>query len=153
VLSSNVLRRSLLAPSIIPSLDFLLGLWSPMGLAAEEPSNAPTPFACQIWYHFPEHFRNAKPGEKSVAAPAFERERLPTSRVEISNDAAARVVEGRGAHLPYQFFVKIGQRGGGNEGGTLEVTVLDSSGKRLTGFPQIMRNPLTRSGDTQSKGI
>jgi hypothetical protein len=72
------------------------------------------------------------------------------SRITISNGAAARIVEGRVTHLPYQFSVKIG-RSSDSETGTLEVNVLDSSGKPLAGFPQVMPNPLTKTGDSSRK--
>jgi hypothetical protein len=61
--------------------------------------------------------------------------------------AAERVVEGCVTHLPFQFFVKISQ-GADSETGILEVNVLDSSGRSLTGFPQVMLNPLTKTGDS-----
>ena len=72
------------------------------------------------------------------------------SRVAVSNGLATRIVEGRVAHLPYQFLVKIG-RNSESESATLEVNVLDSSGKSLTGFPQTMPNPLTKTGDTSRR--
>ena len=87
---------------------------------------------------------------RKVSAPSFEREGLPASHVAISYGLATRIVEGRVAHLPYQFSVKI-TRGSDSETATLEVNVLDSSGKPVMGFPQIMRNPLTRTGDTSRK--
>jgi hypothetical protein len=57
------------------------------------------------------------------------------------------VVKGQVAHLPYQFLVRIGQSSG-SETGTLQVNVLDQSGRLVAGFPQIMPNPLTKTGDT-----
>jgi hypothetical protein len=114
---------------------------------ADEPSDLPPPFACEVRYHFREHFPNTKPGEKSVSAPSFEREGLPISRVAILDGVAERIVEGCVGHLPFQFFIKISRRAGSNTG-TLEVDVLDSSGKSLTGFPHVMPNPLTKTGDS-----
>lgn len=124
-----------------------------LGLSASgagEPSYTPQVFACEVRYHFREHFRHAEPGEKSVSAPSFEREGLPKSRVTISDGLATRIVEGHVAHLPYQFSVKI-SRNGKSEGGTLEVNILDGSGKSLAGFPQVMPNPLTKNGDTSRR--
>ena len=59
-------------------------------------------------------------------------------------------MEGRVAHLPYQFLVKI-RRGSDSETGTPEVNVLDNLGKPLAGFPQVMPNPLTKTGDPSRK--
>jgi hypothetical protein len=42
-------------------------------------------------------------------------------------------------------------RGNDSETGTLSVNVLDSSGKPLSGFPQVVQNPLSRTGDTSRK--
>jgi hypothetical protein len=117
---------------------------------AEEPSYAPQPFACEVRYYFREQFQDAKPGEKSVSAPSFEREGLPGSRLLISKRSATRIVKGRVAHLPYRFSVKI-SRVNDSEPGTFEVNILNSSGKSLGGFPQVMQNPLSRTGDTSRK--
>lgn len=114
---------------------------------ADEQSRVLPPFACEVRYHFREHFRDAKPGEKSVSAPSFQREGLPISRIAILDGGAERIVEGCVTPLPFEFLVKISQRGN-SETGTLEVNVLDSSGKSLTGFPQVMPNPLTKTGDS-----
>jgi hypothetical protein len=112
---------------------------------ADEPSDVPQPFACEVRYHFREHFPNAKPGEKSVSAPSFQREALPISHTTILDGFAERTVEGCVPHLPFQFSVKISQR---DDSETLEINVLDSSGKSLNGFPQVMPNPLTKTGDS-----
>lgn len=114
---------------------------------ASEPSCLLPPFACEVRYHFREHFRDAKPGEKSVSAPSFQREGLPISRIAILDGVAERIVEGCVTHLPFKFLVKISQRDD-RDTGTLEVNVSDSSGKSLTGFPQVMPNPLTKTGDS-----
>jgi hypothetical protein len=119
---------------------------------AGESSYTPHLFACEVRYYFREQFRDAEPGEKSVSAPSFERESLPTSRLLISKGLATRIVKGRVAHLPYQFLVKI-SRSRDSEVATLEVNVLDSSGEPVTGFPQVMPNPLTRAGDTSRKSF
>src|SRR5207249_7835230 len=50
------------------------GALSTFTACAEEPSHTPAPFACEVRYHFREHFRHAKPGEKTVSAPSFKRE-------------------------------------------------------------------------------
>ena len=130
---------------------FLVLLWNAFFLYypafAGDPSCLLPPFACEVRYHFREHFQDAKPGEKSVSAPAFQREGLPISRVAIFDGVAERIVEGCVTHLPFQFLVKISQRDD-RDTGTLEVNVLDSSGKPLAGFPQVMPNPLTKTGDS-----
>jgi hypothetical protein len=149
VLNSRVLRKSLVTFSALLCSGFFAGSMTLPAFAAE-PSYTLPPFACEVRYHFREHFRHAKPGEKSVSAPSFEREALPTSHVAISDGVSERIVEGRVAHLPYHFSVKI-SRGSDRETGTLQLDVLDSSGKSLTGFPQVMPNPLTKTGDSSRK--
>jgi hypothetical protein len=121
-----------------------------LAYGADEPSHAPLPFACEVRYHFREHFRDAKPGQKNVSAPSYEREALPMSRIAVSDGSAARIVEGRVAHLPYQFLVRV-SRSDKSQAEDLEVNVLDSSGKPLAGFPQVMPNPLTKTGDSSRK--
>jgi len=59
-------------------------------------------------------------------------------------------VQGRVAHLPYQFLVRI-SRSDKSQAEDLEVNVLDNSGKPLAGFPQVMPNPLTKTGDSSRK--
>ena len=120
--------------------------------ATDEPLASPLPFACEVRYHFREHFLDAKPGQKNVSAPSYQREGLPVSRVVISDGSASRIVDGCVAHLPYQFLIKI-SRSRDSEVATLEVNVLDSSGKPVTSFPQVMPNPLTRAGDTSRKSF
>jgi hypothetical protein len=149
VLNSRVLRKSLVTFSALLCSGFFAGSLTLPAFAAE-PSYTLPPFACEVRYHFREHFRHAKPGEKSVSAPSFEREALPTSHVAISDGVSEQIVEGRVAHLPYHFSVKI-SRGSDRETGTLQLDVLDSSGKSLTGFPQVMPNPLTKTGDSSRK--
>ena len=145
-----VLRESLATFLLVLCCGLSVGFSALVAFGAGEPSHTPQPFACEVRYYFREHFRHAKPGEKSVSASAFEREALPLSRVTISNGVPERTVEGRVAHLPYQFLVKI--RGGtDSENGTLEVNVLNSSGKPAAGFPQVMPNPLTKAGDSSRK--
>jgi len=75
---------------------------------------------------------------------------LPMSRIAVSDGSAARIVEGRVAHLPYQFLVRV-SRSDKSQAEDLEVNVLDSSGKPLAGFPQVMPNPLTKTGDSSRK--
>ena len=72
------------------------------------------------------------------------------SHVAFSDGVSERIVKGRVAHLPYEFLVKITPRSD-SETGTLEVNVLDSLGKPLAGFPQVMPNPLTKTGDSSRK--
>ena len=117
---------------------------------ADEPLRAIPPFACEARYYFRENFCNAKPGEKSVSAPSFQREGLPISRIATLDTVAQRIVKGRVPHLPFQFFVKISERGD-SETETLEVNVLDRSGSSLPGFPEGMPNPLTKTGDSSRK--
>ena len=123
------------------------GMLALPAFGAEEPAQKPEPFACEIRYHFRERIRGAKAGEKRVSAPSHEREALPLSRATISNGAVAQLAEGRVPHLPYRFLVKIIRlKDAARE--TLEVYVLDNSGKPLTGFPQVMPNPLTKTGNS-----
>jgi hypothetical protein len=145
-----VLRESLATFPLVLCCGFFAALLALPSFGADEPSYTPQPFACEVRYHFREHFRDAEPGEKRVSAPSYEREGLPKSRIAISEGVAERIVEGRVAHLPYQFSVKASQWSD-SETGTLEVNVLDSSGKPLTGFPQVMPNPLTKTGDSSRK--
>jgi hypothetical protein len=63
--------------------------------ATDEPLASPLPFACEVRYHFREHFLDAKPGQKNASAPSYEREGLPVSRVVISDGLASRIVDGR----------------------------------------------------------
>lgn len=147
------LLRQLLRTFLALLCCVFFGALSTLTTCAEEPSYtpAPAPFACEVRYHFREHLRHAKPGEKTVSAPAFKREGLPKLRVADLNGVPERIVEGRVGHLPYQFLVKISRANGGSEAETLEVNVLDSSGKPLAGFPQVMPNPLTKGGDISRK--
>jgi hypothetical protein len=117
---------------------------------AEEPSQTLAPFACEIRYHFREKIPDAKPGEKQVSAPSHEREVLPLSRRSVAGGASVQLVSGRVRHLPYRFVLKIIRReGAGQE--TLEVNILDRSGKPLAGFPQRMPNPLARTPESSRK--
>lgn len=129
---------------------FCHALFLELSAFADEPSRAIPPFACEVRYHFREHFRDAKPGEKSVSAPSFQREGLPISRIATLEGVPGRIVKGHVPHLPFQFLVKISQRGD-SETETLEVNVLDRSGRSLPGFPQVMPNPLTKIGDSSRK--
>jgi hypothetical protein len=129
----------------------LFGALSTFTACAEEPSHTPAPFACEVRYHFREHFLHAKPGEKTVSAPSFKREGLPKLRVADLNGVPERIVEGRVGHLPYQFLVKISRANDGSEAEKLEVNVSDSSGRPLAGFPQVMPNPLAKGGDISRK--
>lgn len=144
-----MLRKSSLPFSVVLCCGFSVAFW-PQRLSADEPSYRPAPFACEIRYHFREHFRAAKLGQKTVSAPAFEREPLPMSRIAISNGMTERIVEGRVPHLPYHFSVKIWRRGDTNDE-TLQVNVVDSSGKPVAGFPQLLPNPLTTTGESSRK--
>jgi hypothetical protein len=142
--------RWLATLSLVSCCDFFVGLLALTVSGAEEPSYTPQPFACEVRYYFREQLRDAEPGKKSVSAPSFEREGLPMSRVLISKGSATRIVKGRVAHLPYRFSIKI-SRGNDNKAGTLNVNILDRSGKSVAGFPQVTPNPLTRTGDASRK--
>ena len=56
------------------SCGLLLGILAISSFAAVELPYTPPPFACELRYHFREHLRAAKVGEKSVSAPSYERE-------------------------------------------------------------------------------
>ncbi len=144
--NSCVLQKSLSTSLILLCHAFFLELPA----VADQPSSELPPFACEVRYHFREHFPDAKPGEKSVSAPAFQREGLPVSRVTTFDGVEERIVKGRVSHLPFQFLVRITQPSD-SEARTLHVNVLDSFGKSLHGFPQVMPNPLTKTGDSSRK--
>ena|SRR6266403_2144455 len=91
---------------------------------------APT-LACEIRYHFRERLEGVKADAKKFSAPAYEKEALPQSMV-AANGAQSRLVQGRVAHLPYRFVIKLGAK----SAGTLEVNILDGDGKPLDGYPQ-----------------
>jgi hypothetical protein len=129
---------------------FCHALFLELSAFADEPPRAIPPFACEVRYHFREHFRNAKPGEKSVSAPAFQRDGLPVSHTATLDGVAQRIVKGRVPHLPFQFLVKISRRGD-SETETLTVNILNRSGNSLPGFPKVMPNPLTKTGDSSRK--
>ena len=129
---------------------FFAALLTRPARGADEASSGPLPFACEVRYHFREQIRNARPGEKRVSAPSDEREALPVSHATASDGSAARLVEGRVAHLPYRFLIKIVQSGE-SLSETLEVNVLDTAGKSLPGFPQTMPNPLVKTGEASRK--
>jgi hypothetical protein len=148
---NSYLLRELLKTFLALSSCVFFGALSMFTVCADEPSYTPAPFACEVRYHFREHFRHAKPGEKTVSAPSFKREGLPKLRVADLNGVRERIIEGRVGHLPYQFLVKISRANGDSEAETLEVNVLDSSGKPLAGFPQVMPNPITKGGDISRK--
>jgi hypothetical protein len=150
VRNPSVLRQSLAMLPIVLCCGFFVEWLSLPASAADEDSRTPSSFACEVRYHFREHFSGAKPGQKRFSAPSYEREPLPMSRITISNGLAIRTVEGSVAHLPYRFQVRISQSGE-TERGMLEVNVMDSSGRSLAGFPQSMPNPVTSAGDTSRK--
>lgn len=114
---------------------------------ANEPSYTPPAIVCEVRYYFREHLRGANEGEKSVSAPSYEREVLPRSQLVISDGSASRIVEGTVAHLPYRFLVKL-TRNSDADRGTLEVNVLDTSGKPLQSFPQAIASPFTKTEES-----
>ena len=140
--NSRVLRESLAVFSLALCCGVFVELLTLPAFGADALSYTPPPFACEVRYHFREQFNNAKPGQKRFSAPSYDREPLPMSRMAVS--------EGSVPQLPYQFSVNI-SRSSDSKAGTLEVNVLDSSGKSLAGFPQVMTNPLTKAGDTSRK--
>ncbi len=140
---SCVLHKSLATSLVILVTAFLLQLPA----VAHEPSCFLPSFACEVRYHFRERFPDAKPGEKKVSAPSFRREGLPLSHVTISDGVAQRTVQGCATHLPFYFMLKITQQND-SDAGALEINVLDCSGRSLPGFPQVMPNPLTKTGDS-----
>lgn len=134
----------------LPSLTWccLLGMFALPALRAEEPASKPAPFACEIQYHFREKIPDAKPGEKQYSAPSHEREVLPLSRPIALKGVFAQEVRGQVKSLPYKFLIRV-TRGRGPE--TLKLNVLDASGRPLPGFPKLMPNPLTKTGDSSRK--
>lgn len=138
-------RSTIIATATALASFCALSLW-----AQPDDSSAPLPFGCEVRYFFREHIRGGRPGGKKVSAPSFEREALPASRLSKTNGSSTRTVEGRVKHLPYQFVVKMKQTDP-NETATLEVNVLGEAGKSLKGFPQVMPNPITKTGDATRK--
>lgn len=134
---SSLVGCSILVMLALPALD------------AEEPSQKPAPFACEIRYHFRENIPDAKPGEKSVSAPSHESEMLPLPRAVASKGIVAQEVTGQVKSLPYKFLVRVTRGQTGAE--TLKVNVLDESGRPLPGFPKLLANPLTKTGDSSRK--
>jgi hypothetical protein len=118
-------------------------------LGAEDPPRKPEPFACEIRYHFREHIRDAKAGEKQVSAPSHEREVLPLSRAIALKGIFAQEVQGQVKSLPYTFLIRVTRGRAGAE--TLKVNVLDDSRRPLAGFPTVIPNPLTRTGNSSRK--
>lgn len=127
----------------------LFGRLALPALGAGEPSQTPAPFACEIRYHFREKIPDAKPGEKQFSAPSHEREVLPLSRPVALKDIVAQEIEGKVRHLPYKFLIRVARGPAGAD--TLKVNALDNSGRPLAGFPQVMPNPLTKTGDSSRK--
>ena len=68
MLNSRVLRKLLVTFSALLCSGFFFGLYLLRALAAES-SYAPPPFACEVRYHFREHFRHAKPGDFPQVMP------------------------------------------------------------------------------------
>jgi hypothetical protein len=118
----------------------LFGLVAISTLVAEEPSYKPPPIACELRYHLRERLGGDKAEEKRVSAPSYEREVLPPSRIKVLDGSVSEIVEGRSAHLPYQFLVTLTRKSESDQG-TLEINVADASGKSLAGFPKTMKNP------------
>jgi hypothetical protein len=126
----------------------ITGMLALPALGAEDPSRKPEPFACEIRYHFRENIRDATAGEKQVSASSHEREVLPLSRAIALKGVFAQEVQGQVKSLPYKFLIRV-TRGRGAE--TLKVNVLDDSRRPLPGFPKLIANPLTRTGDSSRK--
>lgn len=135
----------------LPSLTWccLLGMFALPALRAEEPTSKPAPFACEIQYHFREKIPDAKPGEKQYSAPSHEREVLPLSRSIALKGVLAEEVRGQVKSLPYKFLIRVTR--GPVRAETLKINVLDDSGRPLPGFPKLMPNPLTKTGDSSRK--
>jgi len=153
VVRNSHLLRELLGRCLALLFCVFSGPLSTLTASAEEPSSTPAPFACEIRYHFREHFRRVNPWGIAVSAASFKREGLPKLRVADLNGVPERIVEGRVGHLPYQFLVKISRASGGSGAETLEVKVLDGSGRPLAGFPQVMPNPLTRAATSVERSL
>jgi hypothetical protein len=126
----------------------LLGLVAISALGgAEQPSYKPPPIACELRYHFRERLRGDKVEGKRVSAPSYEREALQPSRINVSDGSVSQVVDGRSAHLPYRFLVKLTRKSESDQG-SLEINVADASGKSLPGFPKRMENPFATAEDS-----
>ena len=112
---------------------------------ADETSQAVVPqFSCEIRYHFRERLEAGASDGKKFSAPAVEREALPRPNLVRSDGKEAQVVEGKVAHLPYRFAIKLMKSQNTNPE-TLEVGIFDSAGEPLSGYPQTMVNPFANA--------
>ena len=109
--------RALLCVAVLGIPDF-------RATAKDEASAAPSAIKCEVRYHFRERMEGVKPGGKQYSAPSYEKE---------------SVINGRVAHLPYRFEIKLGEKGAG----ILEVNILGSDGKALHGYPKTVSNAFT----------
>jgi hypothetical protein len=99
-----------------------------------------------IRYHFRERLEGVKPGGKQYSAPAYETEQLPPSSAP-SNKEQVQIIEGRVAHLPYNFVINLGGKGAG----TLEVKILTAGGKPLRGYPKTVANAFAKGAEATSQ--
>ena len=95
----------------------VLGMSDFRATAKDETAATALVIKCEVRYHFRERMEGVKPGGKQYSAPSYERE---------------SVVDGRVAHLPYRFEIKLGEQGVG----ILEVNILGRDGKALHGYPK-----------------
>jgi hypothetical protein len=113
--------------------------------AADETSQARSPqFSSEVRYDFRERLEGVAPGGKRYSAPAFEREKLPQPKTVRLDGKETRVIEGTVAHLPYRFAIKLTESQN-TKPGTLDVVILDSAGKALSGYPQSLENPFAKA--------
>src|SRR5450432_1848706 len=126
------------------SITLLLLAWSgfeaTLGVETKEAAPASAAVTCEVRYHFRERLEGVKTGGKKFSAPADERQSLPASHLVVSNGRRTRVVNGRVPNLPYRFAIKWTESDG-KEIGTLEVNIVDATGKPLGGYPQSLENP------------
>jgi hypothetical protein len=138
------------ARTLVFSWVALLSMAGGPGIEEKGSGLASPVIAGEVRYHFRERLEGIKPGGKKFSAPAEERETLPPSRLLRSNAGEIRVVEGGVAHLPYRFTIKL-TRSQDTGAETLEVTILDSTGKLLSGYPQTMENPFAKAARPSNK--
>ena len=134
---------------------FGIALLANLSLSAAErdqAASAPVAIACEVRYNFRERLADAKPGKKQYSAPEHAQETLPASRAVVSDGKQAQLVEGRVAHLPYRFAIKL-TRSEGADTAKLEVRILDPAGKPVSGYPQTVANPFDDASDPGGKAF
>lgn len=144
------IARHLRPRSITLLLLAWIGFEGTLPAETKEAAPASPEVTCEVRYHFREKLEGIKAGGKRFSAPADERESLPASHLVVSNGRQTRVVEGIVPNLPYRFAIRWTESDG-KETGTLDVNVVDATGKPLRGYPQSLENPFAKPAEPGSK--